>query len=70
MAVSRRHARTAVERNRVKRLVREAFRQHQHDLSGLDVVVMLRASPHGVPNLTLRAALHRLFGLLSDRHPD
>jgi ribonuclease P protein component len=70
MAISRRHARSAVERNRVKRLIREAFRRHRPDLPGLDVVVMLRASPRGVPNPELRAALERLFGLLGERRSD
>lgn len=35
---------SAVERSRVKRLLREAFRLHQHELpSGLDLVVNVRA---------------------------
>lgn len=69
MAISRRHARTAVERNRIKRLVREAFRRHRPELPGLDLVVMLRANPRAVPNPELRAALERLFGLLAGRRP-
>nr|WP_090882829.1 ribonuclease P protein component [Nitrosovibrio sp. Nv6] len=34
--------RLAVRRNRVKRLLREAFRARQHELAGLDLVVRLR----------------------------
>ena len=34
--------RLAVNRNRVKRLLREAFRARQGDLTGLDFVVRLR----------------------------
>lgn len=30
----------AVDRNLVKRLIRESFRHRQHDLAGLDLVVM------------------------------
>lgn len=39
LAISRRASRTAVVRNRLKRLAREAFRRQQDSLSGLDVVV-------------------------------
>ena len=42
LAVPRRQIRKAVERNRVKRLIRESFRQHQALLEGLDVVVVVR----------------------------
>ncbi len=44
LAVARKHLRRAVDRNRVKRRVRESFRRHQRALGGLDVVVMTRAS--------------------------
>lgn len=34
----------AVDRNRVKRVLREAFRLNQHDLGGLDVVIRVKAA--------------------------
>ena len=35
----------AVQRNRVKRLIREAYRLHQHELkTGMDIVVVARRS--------------------------
>lgn len=42
LAVSRKKLRLAVERNRLKRLLRESFRQHKQLLSGLDIVVVLQ----------------------------
>ena len=42
LAISRKAARRATSRNRLKRLAREAFRHHQHTLAGLDVIVMAR----------------------------
>ena len=70
MAISRRHARSAVERNRVKRLVRETFREHRGTLPPVDVVVMLRSATAGTPNPVLRQGLQRLWGLLEDRNPE
>jgi ribonuclease P protein component len=44
---SKRVARRAVDRNRARRLVREAFRKLRHRLDGIDVVVQLRRCPPG-----------------------
>ena len=70
MAIARRYARTAVERNRVKRLVRETFRQQRATLPSLDVVVMLRSATAGASTAVLRTGLQRLWGLLEERGPD
>ena len=43
LAIPRKQIRRAVERNRVKRLIRESFRRHQDLLRGLDVVVIGRS---------------------------
>ena len=40
LAISKKHCRQATGRNRIKRIVRESFRQHQAAISGLDVVVI------------------------------
>lgn len=42
LAISAKQIRRAVDRNRVKRLIRESFRRHQALLKGLDVVVIGR----------------------------
>lgn len=44
MAISKRNNKTAVARNRIKRLSRESFRQYQAELAGLDIVVLARTS--------------------------
>jgi ribonuclease P protein component len=52
MLVSRREARSAVGRNRIKRRIREAFRLEQEHLGALDVLVRppqgVRAGPEMV----------------------
>jgi len=40
LAISRKHCRHATGRNRLKRIVRESFRQNKHTLGGIDIVVL------------------------------
>jgi len=40
LAISKKHCRLATGRNRIKRIIRESFRQQQAILAGLDVVVI------------------------------
>jgi ribonuclease P protein component len=62
MLVSRRHASRAVERNGIKRCIREAFRQEQESLGALDVLVR---PPYGVkPSAQMISRLRGLFGAL------
>ena len=42
LAISRKSVRHAVNRNAIKRQVRESFRYHQELLGGIDIVVMAR----------------------------
>ncbi len=42
MAVAKKNAKRAVDRNRLKRLARESFRQHKKSLAGFDIVLMIR----------------------------
>ena len=60
MLVSRRHARRAVERNRIKRCIREAFRLEQEKLGALDVLVR---PPFGVkPSERMILRLREILG--------
>jgi ribonuclease P protein component len=45
LIVPKRHVPLAVDRNRIKRLVREWFRHRQHGLAGRDVLVRLNGAP-------------------------
>ncbi len=58
LAISKKHCRSATGRNRLKRIVRESFRQHQFELEGLDLVVMNQ------PGAT-RASNRQLFDSLA-----
>lgn len=57
IVASKKHLKLAVQRNRFKRVVRESFRQHQQQLVGLDLVVLVRA---GAKN-TDKQELHQIL---------
>lgn len=61
LAVSRRVSKKAVERNRIKRLIRESFRQHQHQLGTIDYIVIAKSSAAGQLNNVLRTELDKLW---------
>jgi ribonuclease P protein component len=62
MLVSRKHAARAVERNRIKRCIREAFRLEQESLGALDVLVR---PPYGIkPSAQMISQLREIFGRL------
>lgn len=57
LAISKKHCALASGRNRIKRITRESFRQHQEMLAGLDIVVMNNPA-------TARAGNEQLFNSL------
>jgi len=57
MAISKKNCRLATDRNRIKRVVRESFRQHQADLQGLDIVVMNQVAAAQASNKELFASM-------------
>jgi ribonuclease P protein component len=65
LAISRRAARRAVERNRIKRLVRETFRQRV-GLPSCDFVVMASPRATQAPSQELRASLETHFARLQE----
>jgi ribonuclease P protein component len=64
LTVSRRNARRAVDRNRLKRLARESFR-HQPALPPWDFVVLARPGADRAERGALRASLDRHFAQLT-----
>jgi ribonuclease P protein component len=69
LAISKRAAKRAVCRNRLKRLARETFRQ-QHANGGLDFIVMAKPAAAAADGAALRASLGRHFRKLEDKVRD
>jgi len=56
LAISRKCAKRAVDRNRIKRLIRESFRMIKIDLPALDFVVICRPGVSELTNFTLKTS--------------
>jgi len=72
LAVSRRVCREAAGRNRLKRVVRESFREHQCQLSGAaaqDIVVLPTPLAATISNPALFASLHKHWRQLTNPAP-
>jgi ribonuclease P protein component len=65
MSIAARILRRAVDRNRLRRLIRESFRVNQLRLPALDIVIGVRAGVQTADNPRLRSALEQLWQKIS-----
>jgi ribonuclease P protein component len=61
LAVAVRAAGGAVARNRIRRIIRESFRLHQHGIPAVDLVVSIRPKAAAASATELRASLAALW---------
>jgi ribonuclease P protein component len=66
LAIAKKHCKQATARNRIKRIVRESFRQHKALLSGLDIVVMNQPAATAADNRRLFASLEQHWRRVSE----
>ena len=66
LAVAVRVAGGSVGSNRIRRIVRESFRVHQHELPAVDLVVSARPKARGAGGAQLHASLVALWKKVSE----
>jgi ribonuclease P protein component len=69
LAVSVKNAGSSVERNRIRRTIRESFRLHQHELPYVDLVVSARGRARDAAASELRASLIALWQKVTEQWP-
>jgi ribonuclease P protein component len=70
LAISKRVSKRAVERNRIKRLLRESFRRIRHRLPAVDLMVMAREQAAGVAGPELLIEIDGLWKKLLAGRPE
>ncbi len=66
--LAKKQIKRAVDRNRVKRLIRESFRAHQYDIAALDLVILARSGITGLDNQQIREMIDALWFRLKQPH--
>jgi len=61
IVIAKQVQRFSVDRNRIRRIIRESFRQQQAALINVDVVVMLRAAVGKADNQSLREEINNVW---------
>lgn len=67
LAIAKKSIRRAVDRNLIKRTIRESFRMQQQQLGTMDIVVLARKEALSVSSEVLRASLHKHWIRLLNR---
>ena len=68
LAIAKKRVKLAVQRNRIKRLVRESFRLNQHDLPAIDMVVMVKSGIEKLDNKEINQQLTKIWRKIIQRH--
>ncbi|MDO6562372.1 ribonuclease P protein component [Amphritea sp. 1_MG-2023] len=64
---SKKNIRLAVNRNRVRRIIRESFRLNQHKLPNVDIVILARPGLGNLDNSEVQALISRSWNRLIGR---
>ena len=69
LVIGKKSVKLSVERNRLKRLIRDSFRHHQELLAGLDIVVVARKGLGDLDNPELHQQFGKLWKRLAKQRP-
>jgi ribonuclease P protein component len=67
LVIGKKSVKLAVERNRLKRIIRDSFRLHQEMLAGLDIVMVARKGLGDLDNPELHQQFVKLWRLARNR---
>jgi len=70
LAIAKKQIRRAHERNRIKRIAREAFRVRAENLPEVDLVLMARKEVEQLDNFSLRKALDGMLSRMARRYTE
>lgn len=59
LVIAKKNIRLAVQRNRIKRILRESYRLHQQQMPGLDIVIMARRGLDDLDNKQLHLLINQ-----------
>lgn len=68
LVIAKKHAKRAVSRNKIKRLVRESFRNRRKNLPAIDVIVLARKGADNLDNSELLAILDGLWKRVNKKY--
>jgi ribonuclease P protein component len=68
LAIAKKRVKLAVQRNRIKRQVRESFRLNQHNLPAIDIVVMVKSGIDQLDNKAINQELEKIWRKIIQRH--
>lgn len=67
LVIAKKHIKHAVQRNRVKRLIRESFRYNQHQLLKIDAIVLSRNGMADLDNAAIYKMLEQLWQKIQNK---
>jgi ribonuclease P protein component len=67
ITVAKKKVKHAVQRNRIKRCVRESFRLRAHDLPNVDIIVVAKHGIGSIDSAAIHQQLDKLWGRLKKR---
>lgn len=67
LVIAKKNIRSAVQRNRIKRVIRESFRQQQHQLPAIDAIVLARKGLDQLNNPNTAKVMKQLWQSLKHK---